>query len=47
MQSPQHRAEQISFEVRSLMNEIQRHELRIKELQSEVRTLIEQVKAWL
>ena len=46
-QSPTHRAEQITFEINRIMREVRAHEAKIKELQSEVRTLVEQVKGWL
>lgn len=46
-QSPTHRAEQITFEINRIMREVRAHEAKIKELQKEVRTLLQQVKGWL
>ena len=46
-QSPQHRAEQITFQVCRIMAEVKSHEAEIKRLQAEARGLIEQVKGWL
>ena len=45
--SPVHRVEQISFEVRRIMAEIDRHEKRIKELQLEVQALVAVVKGYM
>ncbi len=45
--SPLHRVEQISFEVRRIMAEIDRHEKRIKELQVEVQALVTVVKGYM
>ncbi len=45
--SPVHRVEQISFEVRRIMAEIDRHEKRIKELQLEVQALVTVVKGYM
>ena len=45
--SPVHRVEQISFEVRRIMAEIDRHEKRIKELQVEVQALVTVVKGYM
>jgi len=39
--------EQISFEVRRIMAEIDRHEKRIKELQVEVQALVTVVKGYM
>ena len=44
--SPVHRVEQISFEVRRIMAEIDRHEKRIKELQLEVQALVHAVRGY-
>ena len=45
--SPVHRVEQISFEVRRIMAEIDRHEKRIRELQVEVQALVTVVKGYM
>ena len=45
--SPLHRVEQISFEVRRIMAEIDRHEKRIRELQVEVQALVTVVKGYM
>ncbi len=44
--SPAHRVEQIGFEVRRILAEIDRHEKRIKALQIEVQALINQVQGY-
>jgi len=44
--SPVHRVEQISFEVRRIMADIDRHEKRIKELQLEVQALVSAVRSY-
>ena len=44
--SPVHRVEQISFEVRRIMADIDRHEKRIKELQLEVQALGSAVRSY-
>ncbi|MCK5090604.1 MAG: hypothetical protein KAQ88_11560, partial [Hyphomicrobiaceae bacterium] len=42
--SAAHRVEQIGFEIRRILGDIDRHERRIKELQVEVQALISQVQ---
>ncbi|MCP4241125.1 MAG: site-specific recombinase [bacterium] len=44
--SPAHRVEQIGFEIRRIMSDIDRYEKRIKALQLEVQALIHQVQGY-